>query len=82
VIIFGLDMRVMFEIVTNLGDLIESAQTFEHLTDSSEILEGDLVTFRDVDRRHDPDDFGFARWSYQCDRFPAIQCIWPDPQYH
>jgi hypothetical protein len=82
VIIFGLDLRMMFEIITNLGDLIKSGSTFEHLAESSEILEGYLVTFRDVERRHYPDYLGFARWFYQGDRFPAIQCVWPDKQHH
>ena len=80
VIVFGLDVSVMFAIITNLGDLIKSGQTFDHLSESSEILEGYLVTFRDVERRHYRNYFGFARWFYQGDRFPAIQCIWPDAQ--
>ena len=81
VIIFGLDVSVMFAIITNLGDEIKSGKTFDHLTESSEILEGYLVTFRTVERRHYPDYFGFARWFYQGDRFPAIQCVWPDAQH-
>ena len=33
-----------------------------------------------VAHRHYPEHFGYARWFYKGDDFPALQCLWPDKQ--
>jgi hypothetical protein len=78
VIVFGLDVKVMFAIVTEIGQQIKDGNRFEDWHESSIILEGYAVCFRKVDRRHYRDHFGFARWFYQGDAFPVLQCVWPD----
>ena len=78
IIVFGLDVRVMFQIVTGIGEHIKEGGRFEDWHESSDILEGYAVCFRKVKRRHYRDHFGFARWFYQGDEFPVLQCVWPD----
>ncbi len=78
IIVFGLDVRVMFAIATGIGEHIKSGDRFEDWHESSNILEGYAVCFRNVERRHYRDHFGFARWFYQGDEFPVLQCVWPD----
>jgi hypothetical protein len=78
VILFGLPVRVMHQIVNRVGEQIKSGETFEHLDESAGVLDGYHVCFRTVERRHYRDYLGYARWFYQGDDFPALQCVWPD----
>jgi hypothetical protein len=39
------------------------------------------VFFRRVLKRHYREYLGYARWFYQGDAFPALQCVWPDKAY-
>jgi hypothetical protein len=78
IIVFGLEVRVMFAIITEIGEQVKSGSRFEPWHESSIILEGYAVCFRNVERRHYRDHFGFARWFYQGDEFPVLQCVWPD----
>ena len=46
------------------------------------MLEGYLVFFRKVEPRHYREYLGYARWFYQGDDFPILQCVWPDKAHH
>jgi len=78
VILFGLPVRVMHEIINGIGEQIRSGKQFEHLDESGDVLDGFNVCFRTVEKRHYREYVGYARWFYQGDAFPALQCVWPD----
>jgi len=78
VIIFGLDVKVMHKIINGIGEQIRSGEHFEHLHESSDTLEDYTVFFRSFDKKHYREYLGYARWFYQGNNFPALQCVWPD----
>jgi hypothetical protein len=82
VCIFGLrDIQVMGQIVNGIGDMLKSGENFEDWDASDEVLDGYSCIFRQVDRQHYPDHFGYARWFYEGDEFPMLQCVWPDGEH-
>ncbi len=42
------------------------------------MLDGYSCMFRRVDPSAYRDYFGYARWYYEGDEFPMLQCVWPD----
>jgi hypothetical protein len=81
VILLGLPVRVMHRIINVIGEEVRRGERFEHLDESGEVLEGYNVAFRTVERRHYREYFGYARWFYRGDGFPALQCVWPDSEH-
>lgn len=39
------------------------------------------VCFRTVEQQHYREYLGYARWYYNGDDFPALQCVWPDSHH-
>ncbi len=77
--IFGLrDTGVMGQIVNEIGDLMQSGETFEDWQASDDVLDNYPCVFRAVDRSLYGEYFGYARWFYEGDDFPMLQCVWPD----
>ena len=77
--IFGLsETTVMGEILNNIGQLMRDGQEFTDGTISDEILEGFNCVFRKVNPEMYEEYFGYARWYYEGDDFPMLQCVWPD----
>jgi hypothetical protein len=81
IIALGLLVEVMHRIINAVGEEVRSGERFGHLDELGDVLGGYNVAFRTVERRHYPDYFGYARWFYRCDNFPALQCVWPDSQH-
>ena len=77
--IFGLrDTTVMGQIINGVGELMRSGEKFEDWHASDEVLDGYSCVFRTVDRSLYREHFGYARWFYEGDGFPMLQCFWPD----
>ncbi len=74
----GLDIEVMGAILNGIGDKIKNGEKFANAQEADDILEGYLACFRTVDKQYYRDYFGFARWFYNSDDFPVLQCVWPD----
>jgi hypothetical protein len=81
-ILIGLPVPVMHKIINVAGEKTRSGECFEHLAEDDDILQGYSVSFRTFARRHYREYLGFARWFYQGDEFPVLQCVWPDSQHH
>lgn len=76
---FGLNQtQVMGQIINGIGELIRSGQQFEDRSESTDVLDGFPCMFRSVDRSLYREFFGYARWFYEGDEFPILQCVWPD----
>jgi hypothetical protein len=80
VILFGLKIEVMFPVINGIGEQVKAGKHFDHLNEEGDILDGYNVIFRTVERKHYSEYFGYARWLYRGDDFPALQCVWPDAQ--
>lgn len=77
--IFGLnDTNMMSRIVNEVGELIRRGQTFSDGSTSDELLEGFPCVFRSITPDLYPEYFGYARWYYEGNAFPMLQCVWPD----
>jgi hypothetical protein len=81
IIVFGLPVQLMHQIINGIGEKVRSGERFEHLDEWDDILDGYNVAFRNVERKHFRDYFGYARWFYRGDDFSALQCVWPDSQH-
>lgn len=71
----------MFRMINGIGEQVRKGGRFEPLDESDDVLDGYSVSFRLVDQRHYREYFGYARWFYRGDSFPAFQCVWPDAQH-
>jgi hypothetical protein len=80
VIVFGLDLEVMHQMINLIGEEVRRGRRFADGEAASGILEGYDVRFLRVARRRYPEHLGYARWFYEGDDFPALQCLWPDRQ--
>ena len=78
IIAFGLDVQLLWRIVNNVGHEVKEGKTFEDCHEADDILKGYNVFFRTVSQRHYRDYLGYARWFYDGDDFPTLQCLWPD----
>jgi hypothetical protein len=77
--IIGLnDSSLMAQIVNGIGELIRAGDVLEDWHANDEVLEEHACIFREVDRTHYAEYFGFARWFHEGDDFPILQCVWPD----
>ena len=81
IIVFGLAVKVMHPIINAIGEQVRKGSPFEHLDEAGDVLEGYNVCFRTVERKHYREYLGYARWFYQGDDFPVLQCVWPDKQH-
>jgi len=81
--IFGLsNTGTMAQIINGIGDVMKSGEAFEDWHESDDILDGYSCMFREVDPSLYREYFGYARWFYEGDDFPMLQCVWPDGNHH
>lgn len=78
IIAFGLPLDTMHAILNDAGDIIKAGTTLETAVDNFEILELHPVQFHRVDADNIADYFGYARWFYDYEAFPALQLFWTD----
>lgn len=80
IIIFGLDLDLSHQMINLIGEEVRQGHRFADGHTASGILESYDVRFLYVARRQYREYFGYARWYYKDDDFPALQCLWPDKQ--
>jgi hypothetical protein len=78
VIMIGQKIPLMHWVINHVGERVREGGPFRHGDVAPGFLEGYDVCFVAVDRAHYRDYFGYARWFYQGDDFPVLQCVWPD----
>jgi hypothetical protein len=78
VVVFGLDLEMMHRVVNLVGEAVRRGRRFSDGDSASGFLEGYDVRFLAVARGHYREHFGYARWFYDGDDFPVLQCLWPD----
>ena len=78
ILVIGLDTNVTFGMVNGVGELIRGGKRFDDFDESGDVLDGFNVAFRRVEKAHYAGYVGYARWFYEGDDFPILQCVWPD----
>lgn len=78
ILISGLPTDLMHGLINDIGRRVVKGEDFTAEKRCGALLEGYDCVFRPVARRHYPDHFGYARWYYEGDGFPVMQCFWPD----
>lgn len=79
IIIFGLKLRICMALINEIGAQVKAGKKYNVEGEYGDIL-GDpyKCVFRVVRRNHHHEYLGYARWFYESDPFPALQCFWPD----
>lgn len=81
-LIFGPDLPSLNDLLTHLARMVIQGRRFEADEEATDVLEGQRVGFRKVERKWYAPFLGNAAWHYQGDEFPVLQCFWPDPAGH
>jgi hypothetical protein len=80
--LFGLPLKTCMSIVNFVGTRVKEGRKYEPGPCYDDVLDGSFrVAFREVKRQHYPEYFGFAKWFYESDPFPVLQCFWPDKEH-
>ncbi len=80
ILMFGLSHELMQIIINSIAESASrDERVIPNVRDPS-ILKDVDCEFRTVHVSHYRDLFGYARWVYQGEDFPALQCFWPDKQ--
>lgn len=78
IVVFGLPLDTMRAVINLIGELARSGAPIRDLETSPDVLEGVDVRFRPFAKKHYHEYLGYARWFYNGDNFPTVQCVWPD----
>jgi hypothetical protein len=82
VIVFGLPPKLSQGVINGLGSRIKAGNRLVADQEYADILANVRCMFRSVQRSWYKWLLGYARWYYEGDGFPVLQCIWPDKQQH
>ena len=78
VCVIGLGHQVTAPMLDGIAERVKDGERFADWQGCDEILERYTCIFREVERHHYPELFGFARWFNGSDEFSMLQCVWPD----
>lgn len=77
IIIFGLKLELASSLLNNMAFDIKEGKTFTPDQFHQGVLDDFLCYFGEVPRTHFRDYVGWARWFYEGDNFPLLQCVYP-----
>ncbi len=80
VALFGLAQDELREALDRLGDRISGGERFDTVEVAEGLLERRAVSFRRMSPRYVREYLGYAIWFHGGLRFPALQCVWADPE--
>src|SRR5262245_14175978 len=78
VVLFGLDGKLMHQLVNHVGREVKGGGRYEPGRDYGDILEGLNCTFRSVEPMWYESVLGYAKWFYKGSDFSTLQFFWPD----
>ena len=79
VVVVGPDLDVLHRLVNAIGEDVRDGWRFEREHAYAGIVTGLHCHFRAVHPANYADFLGYAGWYYRGAAFPALQCVWPDP---
>lgn len=77
VIITGFDSDMSHFLINEYNSRIIDGETFEPDKFYEDFLDGFEVTFKEVEKKHYSEYFGWGEWLYKGEDFKALQLIWP-----
>ena len=78
IIIYGLDLDDMHNIINDIVGAMKDGKKIRVNKPYDDFLVNYDCLFRRVRKKHYREHFGYGRWFYQGNNFPALQCFWPD----
>ncbi len=82
IVAVGPDLDVLHQLVNAVGADVGEGRRFEAEQAYEGIVQGMKCHFREVHLANYGDFLGYAGWYYEGKPFPALQCLWPDPNGH
>jgi hypothetical protein len=82
VLMFGLDHELSHRVINGICERIKAGNRMEAELEYPDILAKVRCIFKAVHRDWYKWVLGYARWFYESDEFPVLQCVWPDKQQH
>ena len=77
IIITGLKQELAHWMINEYNNRVKAGEVFEPNKYYSGFLDNFDVTFKEVEKQHYPEYFGWARWFYKGDEFTVLQLIYP-----
>jgi len=78
VIVTGLKQEIAHWMVNEYNRRVRAGECFEQDKFYSDFLEGFEVTFKEVEKKHYPEYFGWGKWLYKGEDFRVLQLIYPN----
>jgi hypothetical protein len=80
IIVFGLGTELGHQVIDGLGHRIKAGNRIAAEHEYGDILANVRCIFKPVRRKWYEWLLGYARWYYEGDDFPVLQCLWPDKE--
>ena len=77
IIVTGLGKDIAHWMVNEYSNRVKNGESFKPGEYYSDFLEGFDVTFKEVEKKHYPEYFGWVKWLYKSDDFKVLQLIYP-----
>ncbi len=77
IIITGLNHEIAHWLINEYNNRVKSGVVFEANKYYSGFLDEFEVTFKEVEKKHYQEYFGWAKWLYKGDSFKVLQLIYP-----
>jgi hypothetical protein len=79
VIVLGLPLKSCMSVVNEVGAHVKAGKQYTAGIEYDDILKAPYrCVFRPVEKADYRNHVGYARWFYEDDEFPLLQCCWPD----
>lgn len=76
-IVTGLKRELAHSIINQYNTRVRAGEKFEPGSFYGGFLEGFVVTFKEVEKKHYREHFGWGFWLYKGDNFRVLQLIYP-----
>lgn len=76
-IVTGLKKELAHWMINEYNGRVKSGEVFEPNKCYNGFLDGFEITFKEVEKTHNSEYFGWARWLYKGDNFRVLQLIYP-----
>ncbi len=82
VALFGLAAEPLAAALRGIAERVRAGERFDDGDLADGVLDDRPVAFRRIVSHHYPAHLGYAVWYHGGPRFPALQCVWSDPNGH
>ena len=76
-IVTGLKQEIAHWMINGYNNRIKDGESFEQNCFYDDFLDGFKVTFKEVEKKHYKEYFGWGNWLYKNENFKVLQLIYP-----